>query len=200
MDNILKSFPFALIFRGAFPGGFFVISYVVASKGWKELENIGDKLLTVWLPLAIFVGVIAYVFHRSVIYPFIEFFFDGKITYQSHRRCSPIRKTTIRRALYMWSIGENSPEVNIARHLVAWNDYVHLQYTSALCTILGTICGAVYCCNCGGNPGWIPYTPLIALAVLLVVGGAVSHWRLCFVADQFEYDYPRKLRSTSHSK
>jgi hypothetical protein len=197
MDNILKSFPLALIFRGVFPGGFFVISCVVAQNGWKALPCIGKDILAIWLPVAIFVGVIAYVVHRSVVYPFIECFFDGYVSYNSKRCCSPIGANTIRRALYMWSIGEyEDPKVNFARHLVTWNDYVQLQYTSVLCIIFGAVVGRAVACNGDAKADcW-----LIALTVAFVVGGLFSHWRLCVVADEFEYKYPRKFRSTTLSE
>lgn len=177
MDSLLKSFPLSLIFRGVVPGGFFVISYVSARYGWNALGIIGDGFLTTWLPLAVFSGVIAYIVHRSLIYPLTECFFDSP-TMAERREGNyrqPIRAFTIERALDIWRFGDGkSREQNIARHLVDWNTYVHLQYTSVLCIVAGSFFGCIH----DKKACW----PLIITALVLCIGGLVSHWRLSVVA------------------
>jgi len=184
VDTILKSFPFQLIFRGVFPGGFFVLSYVVASEGFHTIESKGDDLLTLWLPLAVFVGVIVYVLHRSLFYPLAECFFDST-TARGTRACCPlIRASTVQRSLDMWSTGErNSPKENIARHLTAWNDYVHLQYASGWCIMAGTFCawntGRSFNARAAKTDD-----ELIVLTAALFLSGFVCEWRLRVVAGE----------------
>ena len=78
MNEIVKSVPFTLLLRGLMPGGFFVISFLVAKVGWLRLETTPKyDILSKWLPLAAFSGVVAYTIHRSILYPLIELVLDG---------------------------------------------------------------------------------------------------------------------------
>ncbi len=150
METVLKAFPFQLICRGVFPGGFFVVSYIVASKGWCGLKNIDKDSISSWLLTAVFSGVMVYILHRSLLYPLVEYSFDRWYVKANRCKCRkccpPISKRTTVRRLAWWSTGERKfPDENIASHLTTWNDYVHLQYASGLCIISGAICAW----NCG---------------------------------------------------
>lgn len=188
VETVLQSFPFQFVFRGVFPGGFFVLSYVVATKGWSGLGDIGLS----WLPLAVFVGVIVYILHRSVVYPILECSFDSAKGRRLRKFCPLIRRHTIVRALDMWSTGEHDePIENIARHLTAWNDYVHLQYSSGWCIIAGAICAW----NCKANPS----VALIVLVLALFASGFISEWRLRVVARKALRRHPPETLTSNHS-
>lgn len=187
MDAILSSFPFQLIYRGVFPGCFFAMSFVVASRGWEGLEKIENSdLFTRWMPLAVFVGVIVYVLHRSLLYPVLECFFDSRRARKAQCHCPFICATTVLRSLEMWSTGEKSePNENIDRHLTAWNDYVHLQYASAWCIVAGAVCA----CNANAAPS----CPLILLTITFFLGGLLSEWRLRVVRHhRHKWPFPIK--------
>jgi hypothetical protein len=186
MDSVFKAFPFQLVFRGVFPGGFFVLSFLVASHGWNELQDEAGKLGANWLGIAIFVGVMVYVIHRSLLYPLIEFFFDWFDDWCNSGRSSPccnkakhwcrsrtlIRTDTISKLLDSWSTGtDNQPQNNIAKHLTAWNDYIHLQYASVWCICLGPIPSMFASKELSID--W----PLIMILGILFVGGLVSERR-----------------------
>src|SRR5262245_56760936 len=138
MEAVIKAFPLQLIFRGLFPGAFFVVSFIVGTRGWAWIQPALGNRWPMWLALAAFLGIIAYVLHRSVIYPVIEFALD--VWQPENSTCPLIRNNTTERLLDMWSTGAGpNPAENIARHLTAWNDYVHLQYASCWCILLGAI-------------------------------------------------------------
>src|ERR1700682_6278869 len=77
LDAILKILPLGMFFRGIWPGVFFLVSFFVAKDGWKPVSDKvfkfnGENVLSVWLPAAMFFGTTVYVFHRTVVYPWIE--------------------------------------------------------------------------------------------------------------------------------
>ena len=81
MDSLLKTFSIGFLLRSVFAGIFFVVSYYVAFYGLDatvmkiEAKSISSPALLVGL----FVGVVVYGVHRSLIYPFIEFFLIPKL-------------------------------------------------------------------------------------------------------------------------
>ncbi len=81
MDSILKAFSIPFLLRSVFGGIFFVVSYYVAFYGLEatvmkiEAKSISSPVLLV----ALFAGVAVYGVHRSLVYPFIEFFLIPKL-------------------------------------------------------------------------------------------------------------------------
>jgi hypothetical protein len=175
MDTVLKAFPLQLVFRGIFPGAFFVLSYLVAAKGWAgAAADARENLLHFWLPVAVFAGVVAYTIHRSLVYPIIEGLLDAGETYGG----GLIKERTIKRLIRNWSVGEHECEfLNVSKHLTAWNDYLQLQYASALCLLAGGVAawaiGETVCPSC----------PLTFLFLILAISGIVSERRQRAVAD-----------------
>lgn len=195
MDAILKTFPFGLIFRGVFPGGFFVLSYFIASEGWDGLEDQSEHNLSLWLSVAVFSGVIVYTLHRSIVYPWIECLLDNTETFRITGSCCCrlIREDTVKRLMNMWSTGEcKTPGDNIARHVQAWNDYIHLQYASAWCIVAA----AVFHVIIKGTAAHQLSGPLAALVVVLVVSAFVSDWRLRTVSREAIHIQKKERRAT----
>jgi hypothetical protein len=173
MTELLKSFPFGLLFRGVIPGGFFVLSFNVALHGWTCLK-LGDAVG--WLPLAMFVGVAMYTVHRSAIYPIIEFVLDThdwRGDDNGRYNSCVISNKTVRRVMKLWSLpGDKVPE-RFYNHITTWADYIHMQYASTWCIILGAIAGChISEEKCDPDPA------LILIGVLLAVSAVVSEIRL----------------------
>jgi hypothetical protein len=185
MDSILKSFTVGFLLRNLFAGVFFVISYYLASHKPSELAEIdGKTVLTLVLPVALFVGVITYGIHRSLFYPFFEcFLFDSKCGRECRRMNPCIKLATIRTLAWRWDQGTDASKVDhkrVNQCLDTWADLVHLQYTSAFCIPFGSVVG--WLIVPGAHP---PCCSLIIFAGLLLCCGFVSDWRLHSVLDYF---------------
>jgi hypothetical protein len=128
----LKSIPFGLLLRSFFAGGFFPISYYVAShpavsyQGYHGIEL--KDVLSIGVPVALFAGVTVYAFHRSVTYPFLlEWWLDSE-PLKSFRdkefgNMHPFRlitKTTIERIRKRWVMfaTPRSPTLNACASLM----------------------------------------------------------------------------------
>jgi hypothetical protein len=192
MEAFIKSFPFQLLFRGVFPGCFFVISFLSGTEGTSNLEKVITADYKKWMVVAIFMGVLIYVLHRAIMYPIIECLLEclyptstDKTSTEKNRNWSGvtrlIRSASIDRLGKMWSFGEyEDPKANIAAHLRTWNDYVQFQYTSALSIIVGAVCVQFFVANTCLPLCW----PLIIAAVILAFGGLVSEIRLRAVGNE----------------
>jgi hypothetical protein len=114
MDSIVKAFSIGFLLRSVCAGIFFVVSYYVAFYGLEatvmkiEAKSISSPALLV----ALFAGVVVYGVHRSLVYPFIEGFFDSKVG-KALRRWKPkalrgwkplalISHNTIQTLLWRW--------------------------------------------------------------------------------------------------
>jgi hypothetical protein len=182
MDSILKALSVSSLLRSVFAGVFFVISYYVASHSLGKLAEIDARtILAVALPVALFAGVTAYGIHRSLLYPLVEFCFDTRRAKTLRSKIPLISAVTVENLLRRWDQGadQEKGDCERARRITSWADYAHLQYVSALCIALGTLVGVIIVRE-KHPPSW----PLIALAVLLVIAGAVSDWRLRSVIDK----------------
>ena len=189
MNKVLQTFTLGFLLRSVFSGAFFVISFFVASHGLKGIAKIdGTSILSVALPVALFTGVIAYGLHRSLIYPWFEKFFDSELGKRSRGHWPLISSSTIATLLWRW--GQNTEAVDRAAinvHLDRWADFIHLQYTSALCVGLGALVGV---CVVPGE--CVPYCPLIVLASVFLLAGLISNWRSHSVLDYVK-TLPEKL-------
>jgi hypothetical protein len=163
METILRTFSIGFLLRSVFSGIFFVISWYVALHGQLELAKVeGAIVLSVALPVALFAGVTAYGIHRSLLYPFIESFFDSDLAKGWRKRKPLIRVSTIHTLLWRWNQdpkGTTFEPEGINERLNNWSDFIHLQYASAVCIAFGALVGIVVA------PGWPPpHYPMIGLA------------------------------------
>jgi hypothetical protein len=186
MDSILKTFTIGFLLRSVFSGIFFVISYYVASHNPADFTNVdGKSILSVALPVALFGGVTAYGLHRSLVYPWIELWFDSGPGKKCRGSLPLISIATIETLLWRWNQGVDKTKFDskgINEHFNTWADFIHLQYASTLCIALGAFLGAK------ANPGkHSPCGLLIVVGVVLFLAAHVSDWRLHSV-----FDYVRK--------
>jgi hypothetical protein len=173
VEGILKSFPFGLLLRGVFPGGFFLLSFFVAKNGWQKLGGLTDQIqLVPWIVIAVFCGIAIYTFHRSIIYPIVEYFMD---------LCCPCRwfplisTVTSQRLIDRWKMGDDSQgNCRLREHISGWADYAHLQYTSCLCIVAGMVLAGQR------DP------KLIWLAAAFLASALVSDWRLRHIVDTLQ--------------
>jgi len=176
MESILKTFSIGFLLRSVFSGIFFVISYY----GFGTLVQIGDKpIFSTALLVALFSGVTAYGIHRSAVYPWIEWFFNSKFGKALRERIPLISSSTIHTLLWRWDQGAHEAALNceqINEHLNTWADFIHLQFTSSLCIVLGLLVSRFM-----GNHR--SFCLLIGLAVFLFLAALVSNWRSHSVLD-----------------
>jgi hypothetical protein len=191
MDSILKAFSIGFLLRSVFAGIFFVVSYYVAFYGLEatvmkiEAKSISSPALLV----ALFARVVVYGVHRSLVYPFIEGFFDSKVG-KALRRWKPkalrgwkplalISHNTIQTLLWRWddqgAEERRRDHEKINKRLNEWADFIHLQFTSSLCIVLGVLLSRLM--------GKHPPCYLICVAVFLFVAAFVSNWRSHSVLD-----------------
>jgi hypothetical protein len=177
MDSILKAFSIGFLLRSFFSGIFFVISYYVASHGLEGLKQIEDKSMSsTVLLVALFAGVTAYGVHRSLVYPWIESFFDSRLGKTLRKWFPLISKSTIHTLLWRWNQGATLKCKQINKHLNTWADFIHLQFTSSVCIGLGALL-SWFTVN---NPH---FCPLIYSAGFLFLAAFVSNWRSHSVLD-----------------
>ena len=182
MNSILKSFSIPFLLRSVFSGIFFVLSYYVSSRNPLEFARIdGSTMLSVALPVALFAGVAAYGIHRSLLYPFAEWFFDSNRGKAWRKRIPLISDLTIDTLLWRWDQDPHPAKWDrkvINERFNTWADYIHLQYVSTLCIASGAVVGAII--DSGKHS---LYWPLIGLACLLFLAAIVSNWRHHSVLD-----------------
>ena len=182
MDAVLKAFSIGFLLRSLFAGVFFVISYRVAGEGITVLQRIDPgALFSVGLPVAIFAGVTIYSMHRSLIYPFLEYWLNSEAMERLRRRKPLVSKSTIRTLRSLWCTGLDKDKAaeSVARHTSTWADYTHLQYTSALCIAAGSVARKLT------DPGHYDWDGLLlALTVSFLVAAITSDWRLHAVRER----------------
>ena len=118
--------------------------------------------------------------HRSPVYPFIEFFFDSDFGKACRNRLPLISNSTIETLRWRWNQGTNGAPLTykqINKNLNRWADFIHLQFTSSLCIVLGVLLSRYM----GGDSPCC----LIWVAVFLFVAAFVSNWRSHSVVDYF---------------
>src|SRR6266567_1356154 len=103
MDSILKAFSIGFLLRSVFSGVFFVISSYVASHGPADFMKIeGASIFSVALPVALFGGVTAYGIHRSLLFGWIEYWFDSECGKACRKSVPLISTSTIQTLLWRW--------------------------------------------------------------------------------------------------
>lgn len=182
MEQLLGSFSLGLLLRSLFAGVFFVAAYTAATGGWCELCTItSSEALGRTMAFSLFVGVVAYTFHRSVVYPPIEWGLNSKRASTIRAKWSLISDKTIAVLRDKWDQAAKDGKRTLARsdHLSSWADFAHLQYASAFCIAIGAWSGAAI-----GDAETCISWPFTLCAVSLFVAALVSDWRLHAVREK----------------
>jgi hypothetical protein len=174
LDKLFGSFSLGFLVRRGFSGVFFVLAFCVATFKQPLSASICAKdLLTFGPPAALFAGVTLYTLSRSLIYPLIEWFMNSDLARRQRETRPLISENTIAVLRSKWkSPAGVESESSITHHLSVWGDYMHFQYTSALCIGAGALIG------------WLtaPVRPhihvtLLVLALILFLAALISDWR-----------------------
>ena len=181
MDALLKSFSIGFLLRCVFSGGFFVLSYRVASLGTpalSEFESTG--LFALALPMALFAGVTVYGLHRSLVYPIIELGMNSSVAKALRAKAPLISKPTITLLLQQWdrAAEEDKRDIERAKHISTWGDFAHLQYASGLCIALGSM-ARVVSVSAKYEVSWL----LVCLASVFFIAALLADWRLHAIQD-----------------
>ena len=186
MDTLVKSFPLSFLLRSVFSGAFFVVSYCVVSSGYvNELKIKSENIFTIALPFALIAGVTVYGIHRSLLYPLFEWCFNSEWAVKQRGVWNTlISENTIKNLVKRWdnkAEDVNQRRYERAKQLEIWADYIHLQFASAWCIILGSVAGAII--RCGhhwhhghrGHHHW--HCLLVSVAFIFFVAACISNWR-----------------------
>jgi hypothetical protein len=189
MDSLLKTFSIGFLLRSVFAGIFFVVSYYVACYGLEPTIIEAKSISSPALLVALFAGVVVYGVHRSLVYPFIEVFFDSRVGKACRNGLPLISNSTIDTLRWRWNQSTNGAPLTceqINKKLNHWADFIHLQFTSSLCIVLGVLLSRYM----GGHPPCC----LIWVAVFLFVAALVSNWRSHSVVDYLRGMVRREIR------
>lgn len=189
MDALLRALQLGFIMRSLFAGVFFVIAYRAARIGFTPLFTpTADGIFTTGLPVAVFVGVGAYVMHRALVYPVIEHLFNTPCASRLRQRFPLISKCSIEVLQSLWFVGAEQGKEGeaVVRHITVWADYTHMLYVSASCVVYGSVARSLtdtqnYGLSC----------PLLTLTLVLVTGGLVSNWRLHVIRENIWPNIPK---------
>jgi hypothetical protein len=199
MEQIIGSLSVSLLLRSLLSGVFFLVSLHVASNpagsalGLPIERDLGEMAL-----ISLLLGIAIYAVTRSLIYPaLVEWWICGIWAKKLRRtKCGPLVCDGTRDLLYeKWGLSRRTPdneeEENARnRHLDAWGDLTHQQYSSAVAIAFGALTARAvhrHELEC--------YWPLIGLFVLLVFSALVSDWRSHSLRECF-----RKRSESSQSK
>jgi len=196
MDAILKSLSLGFLLRSVFAGTFFVLAYCMDTNGTSNgVEINSEDIFSVGLVFALVAGVTVYGIHRSVIFPWIEWLLNAD--WAKKRRAGSmtlISKNTIDDVVRRWDSRAKAREKERyrAEQIVSWGDYIHLQYASAWCIVLGSATGLIF----GGHrppPHWVF---LSLLAFFFVLAASISAWR----SRSLEERWPAVTQSSAGSQ
>jgi hypothetical protein len=196
MSQLLGVFSPGFLLRCLFSGAYFCVAFVVATPASQDFGSI-KLTLTSSIGISLFAGVATYTFHRSAIYAVLEWALNARRAKKCRAAYPLISRRTIQLLLRQWARPAVGDEIarERARHFSTWGDYVHLQYTSALCLLLGASCGALV------TDGKVePYAPLILVGFVLFLAGLVADWRLHAISEYVEALESRKLRRARPNK
>lgn len=186
MGEILKSLSLSFLLRSVFAGTFFVLAYWVATNGTcKAIEIDSGNIFSVGLVFALVAGVNVYGVHRSVVFPLIEWALNSNWAMMQRRRGRTlISENTIRNLVKRWDLRAVRDEQMHyrAEQIVVWADYVHLQYASAWCIVLGSITGMTV----AGRWHLPHWRVSAALVVFLFAAASVSAWRSHSVEEKWK--------------
>lgn len=181
MEQIIGSLSVSLLLRSLLSGVFFLVSFHVASNpagsalGLPIEINLGGMAL-----ISLLLGIAIYAVTRSLIYPaLVEWWICGSWAQELRgKKCGPLVCDGTRELLYeKWGLSkrtqDNEKEENARnRHLDAWGDLTHQQYSSAVAIAFGALTARAvhrHELEC--------YWPLMSLLVLFLLSALVSDWR-----------------------
>jgi hypothetical protein len=176
MDKLLDTFSLGFLLRSGFSGAFFVLAVNVASADGNAIANFEPiASLSVVLVVAIVAGVSLYTIHRSLLFPLIEWGMNSHVALQLRSRMPLISAETKLLLFTNWTrragaVDKSSSD--LARHLSAWGDYAHFQYTSALCIAVGAIIGAHM-----AHGDVRVHGLMLTAALVMLFAAVVSDWR-----------------------
>lgn len=182
MEQLLRSFSLGLLLRSLFAGVFLVVSYTAAVSGVDALSGIiASDALGKTIALSLFVGVVAYTFHRSIIYPLIEWVLNSQMAKGFRSKCPLISVETIDVLQMKWDYAAKDWDFKGARseRLSSWADFAHLQYVSGFCIAVGAWAGAMI-----GAYNTCVNWPLAITAIALLAAALISDWRLHAVREK----------------
>ena len=197
MDAILKSLSLGFLLRSVFAGTFFVFAYGMDTTGTSNgVEINSDNIFSVGLVFALVVGVTVYGIHRSVFFPWVEWLLNADWAKKSRREGRTlISKNTIDDVVRRWDSRARSGEEGRyrAEQIASWGDYIHLQYASAWCIVLGSVAGIIF----GGRRPPQHWFFLSLLALFFVVAASISAWRSRSLEEHWSPVGPTKQPSES---
>jgi hypothetical protein len=176
MDKILGAIGLSLILR-IFCGIFFLVGF--ATDKDDQIGNIKQQFITCFsssstLGASLFIGFVIYCTYRAILYPILEFLFNCSEIIELRREYGLISNNSINLMFARWARADKwNPELQFSKHLGSWADYTHFLYTSGIALIAGKTISTRSCYN----------THILWLAVLLIVGGVISDWRLHRIQD-----------------
>lgn len=197
MESLLNSLSLGILLRCFAAGIYGVISYTAATsdaESWDILLKFEPHLLG----LALLGGATVYGLHRSLLYPFMEFFLDSERVVEWRKSAPLISEQSCKALQRRWERtgNEHSCKSGIVKHTSNWADWAHMQYSSMWCIIAGAI-GAAITLPATLEPSW----PLIMIATLFGGSAVVSDWRLHSVEDFLaEGDKPDSSASRKQSE
>jgi hypothetical protein len=192
MDTLLQTFQFGFLLRSLFAGVFFVLSYCMAAGKTNPLAILGadgGNVLAVGLALALIAGVIIYVLHRSLIYPFVEWFLESEWSKRQRKNwCPLVGKNaigTLAKRMHYQSTEKKKYRYQLAQYINVWLDFVHLQFTAALGIVIGAISGAVVAHSLNLFQLEFPPAnlPLFSVFAIFFFAAIVSNWTLHSVLE-----------------
>lgn len=134
MKDILGTISLGFLLR-SFIGG---VIFYFAQNRFSSIPDLNSSQAAKCLVI----GILIYGIHRSVIYPWVELFFNSNW----HRSIRPhnrsISKNSTDALLFRWTLNsekEDNHAKTISHHFTTWADYTHLLYCAAWATILGYI-------------------------------------------------------------
>jgi hypothetical protein len=185
METIVKSLSLGFLLRSVFAGTFFVLTYCMDTNGTSSGVDVSsDNIFSVGLVFALVAGVTVYGIHRSVIFPWIEWHLSTDWSRKKRKEWKTlISKNAIDDIVRRWdSRAEDDKQARYrAKQIASWGDYIHLQYASAWCIVLGSASGVIL----GGHrppPHWLFFG---LLAFFFFITASVSAWRSRSLEDNW---------------
>lgn len=187
MEQIFGSFSVSLLLRSLLSGAFFLVSFHVASNPAESALSLPGRVdLGEIALISLMLGIAIYAVTRSLIYPvLVETWICSSWAIQC-RKGIPGRLVSIGtcKLLYeKWGLSKRNPEEEKNarnRHLDAWGDLTHQQYSSAVAIAFGALAAKVvhrHELEC--------YWPLIILFFVLFTSALVSDWRSHSLREYF---------------
>ncbi|HVZ16142.1 MAG TPA: hypothetical protein VG897_03420 [Terriglobales bacterium] len=176
MERLLQFLSLGFLLRCIVAGALGLASYYSAAVDTDQWPTLLQQDLSKLIAAALIVGTIVYANHRSVVYPIIESLFDDDSSKRLRAHLPLIRRNTVVALERRWRrTAKKDAQIprTLAKHIVTWADYTHLQYASALAIWLGALVATI-----NTNSARSPNLALMEMAPLFALSALVSDWRL----------------------